>query len=325
MPLDEFCAGHLQQEPLARPLAIGDPCALLDWELLGAVLAADPAPDALVVAGGQLLPFPAPRALDELRAYLRIGVGLCLRHTERCHPALARIAGAFRAELGDAQVQLFVTPGGTHGFGWHYDDEDVFIVQTAGVKDYYFRENTITDARAHAAVFHRFADETSPLCTATLVAGDFLYVPARWWHMAVCRETSLSVSVGVLPRAAEVTRASRRSSRAGTSGARSSREEVPMETIDNIKDRVSETVNRNNTVEGTTTKMIEKTTAAIPSVTFLALAGGAMVGSLVLKMMGRNTTANFVGEWVPTILMLGLYNKIVKVLGSERNEVVGRY
>lgn len=93
-----------------------------------------------------------------------------------------------------------------------------------------------------------------------------------------------------------------------------------METIENIKEHV----NRNNTVEGTTTKMIEKTTAAIPSVVFLALAGGAMAGSLVLKLMGRNTTANFVGEWVPTILLLGLYNKLVKVMGSERNEAVGR-
>lgn len=94
-----------------------------------------------------------------------------------------------------------------------------------------------------------------------------------------------------------------------------------METIENIKEHVA----RNNTVEGTTTKMIEKTTAAIPSVTFLALAGGAMAASLALKLMGRNTTANFVGEWVPTILMLGLYNKIVKVLGSERDDVVGRF
>lgn len=75
--------------------------------------------------------------------------------------------------------------------------------------------------------------------------------------------------------------------------------------------------------EGKTTKMIEKTTAEIPSVTFLAVAGGAMVGSLVLKLLGRDTTANFVGQWVPTILMLGLYNKLVKVLGSERGEVVG--
>ena len=77
----------------------------------------------------------------------------------------------------------------------------------------------------------------------------------------------------------------------------------------------------NSGVEGTTTKKIEKVTSAIPSVTFLALAGGAIAGSLVLMLLGRHTTANFVGEWVPTILMLGVYNKIVKVLGSDRGEV----
>lgn len=202
MPLDAFRAEHLQQRPLARPSTVVDPHALMDWDLLGEVLAADPAPDVLVVAGGKLLPFPRPRSLDELRAYLRIGVGLCMRHTERCHPALRRVADAFEVDLGTAQVQLFVTPGETHGFGWHYDDEDVFIAQTTGVKDYYFRPNTITDAPAHASIFGRFSEETSTLRTATLVAGDFLYLPARWWHMAVCRETSLSVSVGVLPRAA---------------------------------------------------------------------------------------------------------------------------
>ena len=75
--------------------------------------------------------------------------------------------------------------------------------------------------------------------------------------------------------------------------------------------------------EGMTTKAIEKTTAKIPSVTFLILAGGATAASLVLKLMGRHSTANFVGEWVPTILLLGIYNKLVKVVGSERSEVVG--
>ncbi|HEX2690549.1 MAG TPA: hypothetical protein VHN14_28230 [Kofleriaceae bacterium] len=73
--------------------------------------------------------------------------------------------------------------------------------------------------------------------------------------------------------------------------------------------------------EGKTTQMIEKTTAAIPSGMFLVLAGGAIAGSLVLKLLGRHSTANFVGEWVPTILMLGLYNKMVKMLGTERPEV----
>jgi hypothetical protein len=30
-----------------------------------------------------------------------------------------------------------------------------------------------------------------------LIAGDWLYVPARWWHVAKCVEDSLSISLGV--------------------------------------------------------------------------------------------------------------------------------
>lgn len=199
--VEAFRASHLQRAPLAQPATIGDPRSLLDWDLLGEVLAAEPAADVLVVARGSRLPFPPPRSLDELRAYFRLGLGLHIRHSEGCHPSLRRIADAFESELGSAEVQIFVTPGGTHGFGWHYDDEDVFIAQTVGTKDYYFRANTVASDRvAHGSIFERYHEESSTLCTATLVAGDFLYIPARWWHMALCRETSLSVSVGVRPR-----------------------------------------------------------------------------------------------------------------------------
>ena len=90
-----------------------------------------------------------------------------------------------------------------------------------------------------------------------------------------------------------------------------------MDTLQTFKDRIENNVQ----VEGKTTKMIEKATSAIPSGTFLVLAGGAIAGSLVLKLLGRHATANFVGEWVPTILMLGVYNKLVKVLGSDKREV----
>lgn len=200
--LDAFRAEHLQRAPLAQPSTVPNVAELLDWDRVGNVLAAtDPAPDVLVVAGGKLLPFPPPRDLHELRAYLRMGIGLCVRHSERCDPGLRAVADAFESDVGESQVQLFITPGGTHGFSWHYDDEDVFIAQTLGTKDYYFRANTVAaDVKAHGSVFQRYHDETSPLCTANLIAGDFLYIPARWWHMAVCSEDALSVSVGVFPR-----------------------------------------------------------------------------------------------------------------------------
>jgi hypothetical protein len=36
--------------------------------------------------------------------------------------------------------------------------------------------------------------------------------------------------------------------------------------------------------------------------------------------MGRDKDAVFVGQWAPTLLILGLYNKLVKQLGSDRTE-----
>lgn len=195
--VDKFRSRTQERVPLARPAAFDAPNALLDWEILAQILAVIDARDVLVVSRGALLPFPPPRSLSELHAYFDVGIGLCLRRTERCHPAIRAIADAFEI-VGPSHVQIFVTPKGTHGFGWHYDDEDVFIVQTEGMKDYYFRANTVaSEITANADVFARYREESSALCTSTLIPGDVLYLPSRWWHMAVCSETSLSISVGV--------------------------------------------------------------------------------------------------------------------------------
>ena len=69
--------------------------------------------------------------------------------------------------------------------------------------------------------------------------------------------------------------------------------------------------------EGETTKMIESYTAKVPSGTYLALAIGSMALSLMMMLTGRRQAANFIGQWAPTLLIIGLYNKLVKVQGSE--------
>jgi hypothetical protein len=69
--------------------------------------------------------------------------------------------------------------------------------------------------------------------------------------------------------------------------------------------------------EGEITKAIEHYTSQVPSGTYLSLAVGSIGVSLALRLMGQKHAANFVGQWVPTILILGLYNKAVKVEGSE--------
>jgi hypothetical protein len=69
--------------------------------------------------------------------------------------------------------------------------------------------------------------------------------------------------------------------------------------------------------EGRIAEMIEEQTAKLPSDTFLWAACGAIVGSLALQALGKKETGNFVGQWVPTILILGLYNKLVKIHGHD--------
>ncbi len=72
--------------------------------------------------------------------------------------------------------------------------------------------------------------------------------------------------------------------------------------------------------EGQLAKTIENQTAKLPSDTFLWLAVGSMVTSATMQMMGSRHASLFVGQWAPTFLLLGLYNKLVKQLGSDRTE-----
>lgn len=79
--------------------------------------------------------------------------------------------------------------------------------------------------------------------------------------------------------------------------------------------------------EGPVARAIENQTAKLPSDIFLWLAGATIVGSATLKVLEvvkpsrkdpKGLLSIFVGMWAPTFLILGLYNKIVKVAGSDQ-------
>lgn len=89
--------------------------------------------------------------------------------------------------------------------------------------------------------------------------------------------------------------------------------------------------------EGPVARAIETRTSKLPSDLFLWAAGAAIVGSLAFQVIGMTRKVNriggifgglnaqpkaplamFVGQWAPTLLLLGVYNKIVKVAGSDR-------
>jgi hypothetical protein len=70
--------------------------------------------------------------------------------------------------------------------------------------------------------------------------------------------------------------------------------------------------------EGKLATQIESQTAKLPSDLFLWAAGGSILAALALKMAGRDRDALFVGQWAPTLLVLGTYNKLVKIFGEDK-------
>ena len=70
--------------------------------------------------------------------------------------------------------------------------------------------------------------------------------------------------------------------------------------------------------EGPVARGIEQETAKLPSDTFLWAAVAAMSGAAILQMTGRRQGSLFVGQWVAPFLLFGVYNKLVKIAGSDR-------
>lgn len=66
------------------------------------------------------------------------------------------------------------------------------------------------------------------------------------------------------------------------------------------------------------TKTVEEYTASIPSSAFLAVAIAAMGASLLFQVAGQGKWGNFIAQWVPTWLIIGLYNKVVKLEGHDK-------
>lgn len=197
---EDFRAQHFRRAPLARPRNARAAIPFLTWETIERLADSDHPPDTLVVRNGKLLD-EKPRSAADARQLFADGCSLVLRRCERHDPALRLLAQEFEQWIdGDVSIQIYATPSAFHSFGWHYDCEDVFIAQTRGTKEYLLRENTVNpkptlDAMPRDMHYER---ETSPALASTLIAGDWLYIPRGWWHVARSVEDALSISVGVL-------------------------------------------------------------------------------------------------------------------------------
>jgi hypothetical protein len=74
---------------------------------------------------------------------------------------------------------------------------------------------------------------------------------------------------------------------------------------------------RREHAESTLTRLVEQQSAKVPSHLFLFAALGAMGVSLAAELSGRSRVARFVGMWPTPLLVMGVYNKLVKTLGAR--------
>jgi len=69
--------------------------------------------------------------------------------------------------------------------------------------------------------------------------------------------------------------------------------------------------------EDQVTAAIEKFTSQVPSSAYLGLALASMAVSLGFSAAKKPHSALFVGQWAAPFLLIGIYNKLVKIHGSD--------
>jgi hypothetical protein len=193
VPVAKFVDEYLHRLPFAMAGAAACACDLGTWDALGTILEVASQSDILAVRGGEWHTGQSPRDANSARSLIDQGYTVFIRHAERCHVGLAELARTFEATfLGPVNIHVFATPAGAPGFSWHYDAEDVFIIQTAGEKEYSLRKNTVNPWPLEETLPSdmQYERELTPLMRVLLRAGDLLYIPCGYWHKAEAKGRS---------------------------------------------------------------------------------------------------------------------------------------
>ncbi|HVR82665.1 MAG TPA: cupin domain-containing protein [Planctomycetota bacterium] len=204
----QFLDQYYTRVPYTRAGAAAGLTSFRGWPSVEAILCQTDvdgflAREGVMWEGGRLPPFPGVRALFSQ------GHTLVIRSAERHDAELARLADGFLRDFAaEVNVHVYCTPPGRSGFGWHYDPEDVFILQTHGTKEYQLRKNTVNPwpLLAQMPKDLHYEREVMPTWSCLLRPGDWLYLPTGWWHSARAVEgDSITLAIGLMtPSAIEV-------------------------------------------------------------------------------------------------------------------------
>ncbi len=140
--------------------------------------------------------------LEAILEDARAGGTLVLDKMHEREPKLGLLCRVLAAELGHLfQTNLYLTPPQGRGFGPHWDDHDVFILQVLGCKHWKIEKQR----RAFPSRDENMGPEGRELLgeidSFVLEQGDLVYIPRGFVHAAESgAELSLHITLGVRAR-----------------------------------------------------------------------------------------------------------------------------
>ncbi|MEU0739293.1 cupin domain-containing protein [Streptomyces sp. NPDC006134] len=131
-----------------------------------------------------------PAALHE---QLASGATLVIDAVDELLPGVQALASELETALrSKIQVNLYASWTAREGFGVHWDDHDVVVVQVDGSKRWRLYGPT-RKAPMHVDVAEPEQPPEEPVAEFVLTPGDVLYLPRGWWHSVSASEGERSL------------------------------------------------------------------------------------------------------------------------------------
>ncbi|WP_236241969.1 JmjC domain-containing protein [Streptomyces sp. CC228A] len=129
----------------------------------------------------------------EFHARLAEGASLVIDAIDQIHPPVRQAAaGLERFFRTPVQVNAYASWTAEEGFGTHWDDHDVVVLQLEGSKRWKIFGPT-RQAPAWRDVEAPEVPTGEPIADTVLTPGDLLYLPRGWWHAVSADQGSASL------------------------------------------------------------------------------------------------------------------------------------